>query len=165
MEPVFELTIQRVGALLLGLLATRSLRAQDSAFHAMQQRGKVAMGVDQYSSFHRFEPAADGGRIVLVRDSTDAAGVRAIRDHLKGIAQAFSAGDFQTPGFVHDQTVPGTRVMTAKKATIRYVFHPLPGGGEVRIVTRDAAAVSAVHDFLQFQRHEHRTGEGGQHRH
>src|SRR5207245_1113273 len=82
---------------------------QDSAFHAMQQRGKVAMGVDQYSSFHRFEPAADGGRIVLVRDSTDAAGVRAIRDHLKGIAQAFTAGDFRTPGFVHEQAVPGTR--------------------------------------------------------
>ena len=52
------------------------------------------------------------------------------------------AGDFQTPGFVHDQTVPGTQVMTAKKAAIRYVFHPLPGGGEVRIVTRDAGAVT-----------------------
>ena len=144
---------------LLALLAPQVARAQDSAFHAMQQRGKVAMGVDQYSSFHRFEPAADGGRIVLVRDSSDAASVRAIRDHLKGIAQAFTAGDFRTPGFVHEQIVPGTRVMTAKKATIRYVFHPLPGGGEVRIVTRDSAAVAAVHDFLRFQRHEHRTGE------
>src|SRR5438093_11458273 len=146
-------------ALLAALVAPAVARSQDSAFHAMQQRGKVAMGVDQYSSFHRFEPAADGGRIVLVRDSTDAAGVRAIRDHLKGIAQAFTAGDFQTPGFVHDQTVPGTRVMSAKKAAIRYVFHPLPGGGEVRIVTRDAAAVTAVHEFLRFQRMEHHTGE------
>ena len=124
----------------------------------MQQRGKVAMGVDQYSSFHRFEPAADGGRIVLVRDSTDSAGVRTIREHLKGIAQAFTAGDFQTPGFVHAQSVPGTSVMTAKKAAIRYVFHPLPGGGEVRIVTRDAAAIAAVHEFLKFQRMEHHTG-------
>ncbi len=81
----------------------------------------------------------------------------AIREHLKGIAQAFTAGDFQTPGFVHAQTVPGTRVMTARKAAIRYVFHPLPGGGEVRIVTRDAAAVTAVHQFLTFQATEHRT--------
>ncbi len=64
---------------------------------------------------------------MLVRDSLDAAGVQAIRDHLKGIAQAFAAGDFETPGFVHDQPVPGTRLMTAKKAVIRYVFHPLPG--------------------------------------
>ena len=144
---------------LLAVLAPAVARSQDSAFRAMQQRGKVAMGVDQYSSFHRFEAAADGGRIVLVRDSTDSAGVRTIRDHLKGIAQAFTAGDFQTPGFVHDQTVPGTQVMSAKKAAIRYVFHPLPGGGEVRIVTRDAAAVTAVHEFLRFQRMEHHTGE------
>jgi hypothetical protein len=125
----------------------------------MQSRGKVAMGVDQYTSFHRFEPAADGGRIVLVRDSTDTSGVRTIRDHLKGIAQAFTAGDFRTPGFVHAQDVPGTRTMTAKRSAIRYVFHPLPGGGEVRIVSRDSAAVAAVHEFLMFQRHEHRTGE------
>ncbi len=151
------MTTPRVGFLLLVLLVPFSLHAQDSAYHAMQQRGKVAMGVDQYTSFHRFEPAADGGRVVLVRDSADAEGVSAIREHLKGIAQAFTAGDFQTPGFVHAQTVPGTRVMTARKAAIRYVFHPLPGGGEVRIVTRDAAAVTAVHQFLTFQATEHRT--------
>ena len=160
--------IRRVSLTIVGtvsLAVAPLLHAQDSAFHAMQQRGKVAMGVDQYTSFHRFEPAADGGRVILVRDATDAAGVQAIREHLKGIARAFSAGDFQTPGFVHDQTVPGTRLMTAKKAAIRYVFHPLPGGGEVRIVTRDSAAVHAVHDFLAFQRTEHRTGEGEQHRH
>jgi len=145
--------------LLVALVAPSAARAQDSAFHAMQQRGKVAMGVDQYSSFHQFVPAADGGRILLVRDSLDAAGVQTIREHLKGIAQAFTAGDFQTPGFVHAQTVPGTQVMTTKKAAIRYVFHPLPGGGEVRIITRDAAAVTAVHEFLRFQRMEHHTGE------
>ena len=149
----------------VSLTVAPSLRAQDSAFRAMQQRGKVAMGVDQYTSFHRFEHAANGGRIVLVGDSADAAAVRTIREHLKGIAQAFTAGNFQTPGFVHAQTVPGTRVMTTKKAAIRYLFHPLPGGGEVRIVTRDAAAVAAVHEFLTFQRTEHRTGEGEQHRH
>jgi len=144
------------------ILVTPSIaRGQDSAYHAMQQRGKVAMGVDQYSSFHQFVSAADGGRIVLVRDSLDAAGVETIRDHLKGIAQAFTAGNFQTPGFVHDETVPGTQVMTAKKAAIRYVFHPLPGGGEVRIVTRDAAAVTAVHQFLTFQATEHRTNTPG----
>ena len=160
--------IRRVSLTIVGtvsLAVAPSLHTQDSAFHAMQQRGRVAMGVDQYTSFHRFEPAADGGRVVLVRDSTDAAGVHAIREHLKGIARAFSAGDFQTPGFVHAQTVPGTRVMTARKGAIRYVFHPLPGGGEVRIVTRDSVAVHAVHDFLAFQRTEHRTGEGEPHRH
>lgn len=135
------------------------LSAQDSGFTAMQARGKMAMGVDQYTSQHHFEPLADGGRIMLQRDAADTAGTTAIREHLKDIAMRFRAGDFTIPGFVHAQQVPGTPVMAAKRAAIRYVFHPLPGGGEVRIVTWDAAAVAAVHQFLTFQRTEHHVGQ------
>jgi hypothetical protein len=144
--------------LLASSLAGR-LTAQDSGFAAMQARGKMAMGVDQYSSWHHFEPLADGGRIMLQRDAADTAGTTAIREHLKDIAMRFRAGDFAIPGFVHAQQVPGTRVLAAKRAAIRYVFHPLPGGGEVRIVTKDAAAVAAVHQFLAFQRSEHHVGQ------
>jgi len=49
--------------------------------------------------------------------------------------------------------------MAVKQNAIRYVFHPLQGGGEVRIVTRDSAAVRAVHEFLAFQRTDHRVGD------
>jgi hypothetical protein len=137
------------------LLLAGRLTGQDTGFAAMQARGKMAMGVDQYTSWHHFEPLADGGRIMLQRDSTDTAGTRAIREHLQDIAMRFRAGDFAIPGFVHAQQVPGAVVMAAKCAAIRYVFHPLPGGGEVRIVTRDSSAVAAVHQFLAFQRTEH----------
>jgi hypothetical protein len=37
----------------------------DAKFVALQQRGESAMGVDQYTSQHVFEPLPDGGRIVL----------------------------------------------------------------------------------------------------
>lgn len=37
-----------------------------------------------------------------------------------------------------------------------YVMEPLPRGGQVRIVTRDATALKAVHEFLAFQRMDHR---------
>ena len=127
----------------------------DSAFAAVQARGKIAMGVDQYTSRHQFEDLADGGRIELQRDPADTAGVRTIREHLQGIARAFAAGNFETPGFVHDREVPGVRVMTARRERIRYEFHPLPGGGEVRITARDPDAVKAVHEFLAFQRMDH----------
>ncbi len=129
--------------------------APDSAFAAVQARGKIAMGVDQYTSQHRFDALADGGRIELQRDPADTAGVRTIREHLQGIARAFAAGNFDTPGFVHDREVPGVRVMTARRDRIRYEFRPLPGGGEVRITTRDPDAVAAVHEFLAFQRTDH----------
>jgi hypothetical protein len=130
----------------------------DSAFAALQLRGLQAMGVDQYTSTHHFDALADGGRIELQRDVDDAAGVAQIREHLKEIVRAFESGDFSTPAFVHMQQVPGTAVMAARRGMIRYIFRELPRGGEVRIITTDAAAVEAIHAFLAFQRQDHRAG-------
>jgi hypothetical protein len=127
----------------------------DSAFHAMQMRGKLVMGVDQYTSHHVFEDQATGGRIELQRDRNDAEGVTAIRAHLKTIAAAFKAGDFSAPALVHMTEVPGVRVMTEKRSAITYTFRELPRGGEVVIKTADKEAVGAIHQFLEFQRAEH----------
>ncbi len=81
--------------------AVRSDSASDSAFVALQARGKIEMGVDQYTSTHRFDDLADGGRIELTRDASDSAGVSTIREHLASIARAFANGDFSTPFAVH----------------------------------------------------------------
>jgi hypothetical protein len=116
------------------------------------------MGVDQYTSTHRFDDLSDGGRIELTRDSADSAAVRTIREHLAGIARAFEAGDFSTPRAVHDREVPGAATMSALRNAISYEFSPLPGGGEVRIRTSDPRAVEAIHAFLAFQRGDHRAG-------
>lgn len=131
----------------------------DSAFGALQARGAASrgMGVDQWTSAHRFDSGADGGRIELRREVDDPKGVAQIRRHLQGIAAAFTAGDFRTPGFVHaEEEVPGTRVMAARRASIVYAYRELPRGGEVRITTRDPDALHAVHEFLAYQRGEHR---------
>lgn len=136
----------------------------DSAFAALQERGEEAMGVDQYTSTHLFDALPDGGRIELQRDVDDAEGVQQIRDHLQAIADAFRKGDFDTPAFVHMQTVPGTAVMAEKRAAITYTFHELPRGGELRIVTQDPEAIRAIHEFMAFQRSDHRAGgEGSEH--
>ena len=135
---------------------TRRAQRGDSAFAALQARGGRVMGVDQYTSTHRFEPLADGGRIELQRDGDDSAGVATIRAHLRGVAGAFARGDFSASAAVHARAVPGTRVMAARRARIGYTYRDLPRGGEVRILTRDPTAVRAVHEFLAFQRREHR---------
>lgn len=132
--------------------------APDSSFAAMQARGRVAMGVDQYTSTHHFDALPDGGRIVLERDTDDSAGVAAIRAHLQHIAHAFRAGDFSMPEFVHMQSVPGTKEMAAKRDAITYEERDLPRGGEVRITATDTAAVRAIHTFLDFQSHAHHAG-------
>jgi hypothetical protein len=59
--------------------------------------------------------------------------------------------------FVHDGEVPGTAVMVKRKDRIRYVRRVLPRGAELRLLTSDRAAIRAIHEFLEFQRREHRT--------
>ena len=126
----------------------------------MQARGAEprAMGVDQYTSVHRFDALPDGGRIELQRETDDSAGIAQIRRHLHQIATAFAAGDFSTPEFVHMAKVPGTDVMAARLQYITYQAHDLPRGGEVRITTHDPQALAAIHDFLAYQRSEHHAG-------
>ncbi len=130
--------------------------AADTAFSALQARGATAMGVDQYTSAHVFEALPDGGRIVLQRQEDDPEGTATIRAHMADIATRFGAGDFSIPGFVHAQTVPGTRVMTERASLIHYAVDTLPRGGQLRLTTTDPDAIAAIHDFLAFQRHDHR---------
>lgn len=145
-------------------LSTRA-SAQDSSFAAMQQRGKMAMGVDQYTSVHHFDDLADGGRIQLQSDGKDAAAVHTIRAHLHDISKAFASGDFSTPEFVHMAKVPGTSVMAERRSAIQYTLRDLPNGGELRMTTTDSVARRAIHEFMAFQRGEHRAPGHDMHMH
>ena len=131
----------------------------DSAFATLQQRGETAMGVNQYTSQHVCEALPDGGRIVLQRKEADSAGEATIRAHMREISTAFRKGDFALPGFVHGTgEVPGTAVMRRLKAEISYTPRDLPRGAEVVVSSKNPEAVSAIHDFLAFQRMDHRAG-------
>ena len=116
------------------------------------------MGVNQYTSRHVFEPLPDGGRIELQRETTDSAGTAQIRRHMQLIAERFAAGDYALPGFVHAQAVPGTEIMAARRAAIGYAVESLPLGAALRLRTTASAAVTAIHEFLAFQRQDHHAG-------
>ena len=130
----------------------------DSGFVGVQARGREAMGVDQYTSTHLFEPLPDGGRIELQRDVSDSAGRAQILAHMGRIAAAFATGNFTLPGFVHARDVPGTEVMASEREKISYTVESLPRGAALRLRTNDTAAVEAIHEFLAFQRMDHRAG-------
>lgn len=153
---VFLLTLAVSGCELRDVRPSDAATQSDTSFAAMQSRGQAVMGVDQYASQHVFEDLPNGGRIILDADSTVAADVAVIRAHMRDIQTAFRAGDFTKPFQVHDQTVPGTGVMAARRATITYEVVDRPRGGEVRIRTSDPAAIAAIHEFLAFQRGAHR---------
>ena len=152
------LALPFVAAVGQGSAGGKPAKKPDTSFAALQDRGKKAMGVDQYTSTHKFDAMPTGGRIELQRDTADAAGVAQIRAHMREIAKAFASGDFATPGFVHMQDVPGTKVMRAKRSVISYEPRDLPRGAEVVIRTKDSAAVAAIHEFMAFQRGEHHAG-------
>lgn len=146
--------------LVLGGCAPRDAPATaDSAFAAVQRRGKAEMGVDQYASTHVFEPLPDGGRITLQMKAADSTGAAIIRAHMRDIARAFSRGDFAIPGRVHASSeVPGTAAMSRLRSQISYDPRDVERGGEVRMTARSADAVAAIHEFLAFQRQDHRAG-------
>jgi hypothetical protein len=147
-----------VGAALAATLVAACQRSKESSsdFAAMQSRGAHVMGVDQYTAAHVFEDLPDGGRVVLDRDDpADTAAIATIRAHMGDIQAAFRAGDFTKPFQVHAQTVPGTTVMRERRAAISYEAIDRPRGGEVRITSRNSAAVRAIHEFLAFQRAQH----------
>lgn len=130
----------------------------DSAFAAMQVRGQMAMGVDQYTSQHKFDVTPDGGRIELQRDKPDSLGVAQVRAHMKLIQHAFEAGDFSTPAFVHMKDMPGAAMMAARRSSINYTYGDLPLGAEVRMSTSDPATRAAIVEFMNAQRSEHHAG-------
>lgn len=149
-------------AVILILMATAlNASAQTpSDHHDMEMRGNEGMGFDQGKTTHHFLLLKDGGAIqVTANAETDTASVEHIRMHLGHIRSAFKSGDFNIPGFVHDQTPPGVPTMTKLKGQIQYRYEEIANGGRVTISSKNAEAVAAVHDFLKFQITEHKTGD------
>jgi hypothetical protein len=127
---------------------------------AVDHRHHEVTGVGHQASVHHFLLAPHGGSIRL--EVTGAAGVverERLRTHLRQVARAFTAGHFDLPLLIHDQVPPGVAVMKKMKAAIKYEFSPTEAGGEVRISTKDPAALAAVHRFLRFQIEDHGTGD------
>lgn len=126
----------------------------------MKARGAEAMGFDQDRTTHHFLLHADGATIdVSVKAPDDEENREAIRAHLPHIAQAFAAGDFAMPMFIHAQDVPGAADMARLRDRITYRYEDTPAGGRVRIVTTDPDALAALHAFMRFQITDHQTGD------
>lgn len=138
-----------------------SPKSQQDAHHAaLDERGAHEMGFSQTATVHHFLLKPDGGVIqVEVRDAADATNRDLISRHLSHIARAFAEGDFNTPMLVHERVPPGADAMRRLKSEISYTYEGTEAGGRIRISTKNAEALAAVHDFLRFQIEEHQTGD------
>jgi hypothetical protein len=146
--------------LILWLLCAALGFAQDP-HQSLNHRGGMVMGFDQEKTAHHFYLYENGGAIdIVVKDASDATNRDAIRSHLPHVATMFGDGDFHAPMIVHDSAdVPGTAVLAQRKDAITYRYADTPLGGRVDIVTKDPAALEALHEFLLYQIREHQTGD------
>jgi hypothetical protein len=82
--------------------------------------------------------------------------------HLQHISKSFAAGDFKDPMDVHAEEPPGVPVMKKLKSNITYRCESIDRGGRVLIQTKDSDALEAIHEYLQYQIREHKTGDSTQ---
>jgi hypothetical protein len=136
--------------------------ARQAADHhdSVNQHGDHVMGFSHEKTTHHFRLYADGGAIeVTANDPNDTGSRDQIRMHLAHIAGMFAAGDFNAPMLIHGEVPPGVPVLRELKGDVKYKFEKLDRGGRVRISTKNADALRAVHEFLRFQISDHQTGD------
>jgi hypothetical protein len=132
----------------------------DDHHQGVVERGDHVMGFSHDKTVHHFQLFADGGAIeAQVIDAQDTASRDAIRSHFTHIAKMFAAGDFTAPMLIHVQNPPGTRDMKRLREAIQYKLENTEHGGRIRITTKNAKALQAVHTFLRFQIADHQTGD------
>jgi len=155
----------RRSILALLILATATLvivyaQQPKNGHDEMNKRGDHVMGFDHTKTTHHFLSQESGGSIeVTANNSDDVESSEQIRMHLKHIATMFAEGNFNAPMLIHDQTPPGVPVMQELKGEIKYNFEEIDRGAAVRISTKNATALKAIHDFLRFQIKEHKTSD------
>jgi len=134
--------------------------AQDDHHQGVVERGDHVMGFSHDKATHHFLLYANGGAIdVQANKADDTATLDEIRMHFGHIAKMFAAGDFSAPMLIHSQNPPGSETMKRLRETIQYKLENTEHGARIRITTKNAAAVAAVHEFLRFQIKDHQTGD------
>jgi hypothetical protein len=129
-------------------------------YSGVDSRGDQAMGFSHTATTHHFRVLADGGAIEAeVIDPADTATTAAIRQHMQQIAKMFTAGNFDTPLFIHGRVPPGVPAMRKLGAEISYRYEQTEKGARIRITTANADALKSIHEFLRFQIDDHRTGD------
>ena len=134
--------------------------AEEGHHQGVVKRGDEVMGFSHEKTTHHFRLYPDGGAIEAeANDPKDSASRDEIRSHFTHIAKLFAEGDFSAPMLIHAQNPPGTEGMKRMRNAIEYKLETTEKGARIHIITKDAEALRAVHEFLRFQIADHQTGD------
>jgi len=130
---------------------------------AVKERGTHVMGFSQDKATHHFLLFPDGGAIrIEANNASDTTTRDQIQMHLAHIARMFTDGNFQEPMLIHNKVPPGVPTLQRLRRAITYTFEKTQNGGRVRITTKNAEALQAIHEFLRFQIADHQTHDSVQ---
>ena len=121
------------------------------------RRGAEVMPFDLAATMHVFTKTADGGvQRVVAKDRSDTAQTRLVRSHLREIQRQFEARDFSGPARIHGDDMPGlAQLEAAAPGAIRIAYRDVPHGAELRLRTKDARLVAALHRWIDAQLSDH----------
>lgn len=110
---------------------------------AVAQKGAMVMPFNVHNSTHVFQKNQYGGiQQILVKDPNDKGLIAAIRANLEAEAQRFGNGDYSGP-------FKGVRYLKAvKPGQIAITYRNVQAGAAIDYVGVDAAAVDAIHKWL-----------------
>jgi hypothetical protein len=134
-----------------------SFAADKARQEAVAERGADVMPFDLKATTHIFTKNSTGGiQQVVVKNASDAAQIRLIREHLKTIAAQFSKGEFAGPTRIHGPEMPGLAVLkSAQPGEIKIQYQKLKTGAELIYTTKNPKLIAALHAWFDAQLADH----------
>ena len=132
-------------------------KASEQRLDEVVERGSHVMPFDLEQTTHVFSKTEKGGlQQVIVKDKTNTAQIRLIRQHLLKISTEFKKGDFSNPVKIHGNEMPGLEVLrNTKPELLKIDYKELPDGAQINYSSEEAKVVAAIHQYFDAQLSDH----------
>jgi hypothetical protein len=104
---------------------------------------------------HMFLPDSIGGVVEVVVHNMNDHQIALVRSHLLSEAAKFAKGDYSDPAYIHGQTMPGLNQLESGAAKVSVRYFETPTGAAVTFASADQSMVTAIHQWLAAQQHDH----------
>jgi len=97
-----------------------------------------------------------GVQHIIVKPPSDPEQIKRVQAYLKKLAEDFKKGDFSQTERIHGPNMPGlAQLKLATADEIKFVFEPLPNGGQIHFSTEYPKYDQALHEWFDAQISEH----------
>ncbi|MFK5950860.1 MAG: aspartate carbamoyltransferase [Methylococcales bacterium] len=151
------LTLILLTILTMPMMLSATEQATEKRINEVVERGRHVMPFDLDKTIHIFNKVSDGGiQQVIVKNKTNKAQIKLIREHLFTISQQFKRRDFSGPIKIHGKNMSGLDVMrSAKPSAIKISYKELQNGAQIEYYSQQPGIINAIHQFFDAQLRDH----------